>query len=149
MKQKIMEALLESSNPLTKEEIMWAASHLPTSEEKGKETVAHIFDHSKKDLFKALGCDQSDADKVVEVLANVTRKVATKENYNLSHGVEETIERGQDIKGFFPLIISKIIRDAIEHVQEKGNQMPDSLMKLIKLLEKKKKEFGNEEKDED
>lgn len=145
MKQKIMEALLDSNHNLTKEEIMWAASHLPNNTEPGehkKTTSVYVYDHEKEDLFDAIGCDRADAELAADIMTDVTKKIAMKENYKISNGIEEIMTRAEGINGFFPLILSKVLRETLERIEER--ELPKELLKFLKYVRKKSKEDDDE-----
>ena len=149
MKQKIMEALLETSSPLTKEEIMWVATHLPDTKKKGKHSSnisSYHFNHAEDDLFKSICCTREDADQTAELLSEVTRDVAMKKNYRFSHAIEEVLEKSKTINGFFPLILSKMIRDTLEKAEKK---MPKSIMDFLKMIEKEKGKRKDDDESED
>lgn len=150
MKQRIMEVLLTSNNNLSKEEILWVASHLPETTEKGDHgsSVGHTYtyDHEKKSLYEAIGVDASDGDKTAELLSRITRKCALEKHYSISNAIEDTLNECADIKGFFPLILSKVYRDALEKLEHKfmEDEMPKELLKFIKAMRKRDEESGDE-----
>lgn len=133
-KKKIMEALLSANNNLSKEEIMWAASHLPTTNENGDygmtSSILPNFKHEASDMFEALSITKEDAEKAAEVMSHVTRDVMCKKEYRFSHAVEDAIKNGMEVNGFFALLVSKTIKDAVDEVQRK------SLTDLMKKLKR-------------
>jgi hypothetical protein len=133
MKQRIMQALLNYNNGLTKEEIMWAASHLPGTEETGEYETSDVhYNHEADDLFSAIGATKADAEKVADVMATAVAKVATKDKYRYSHAIEEVMNCSKDAKFFFPIVIAKIIKDAIDHAQK--SSIEDKLKELLKKM---------------
>lgn len=142
MKQKIMEALLESNNTLTKEEIMWAASNLPDSTEKGNFQMQEkmVFNHDADDFFTSIGITETETARIAQVMTDATKNLLTKENYLISQAVEYIMHETTDIKGFNALIISKILKDSIDKVMSKDSPVKD-ILDLIKKL------GGSESKD--
>jgi hypothetical protein len=152
MKQKVMEVLLTSNNDLSREEILWAASHLPETDQKGDygSSVGHTYtyNHDEQSLYKAIGVDATDGDKTAELLSRITRKCALEKEYSISRAIEETMIESADIKGFFPLILSKVYRDALDSLEHKfmESEMPKELLKFLKAMKKKKEdEEGDDE----
>ncbi len=145
-----MEALLNSNADISKEDIIWAASHLPETSEKGEHSASHghnfVYDHSQKNLYKAIGIDESDAEKTGKLLTVVTKKCALEDEYKLSHAIEEIMDKSQEIPGFFPLVLSKVLKDALEDLEQKhlGGAIPKELLKLLKEM-KRKSEEGDDE----
>ena len=147
MKQKIMEALLDSNHNLTKDEIVWAASHLPSeTSQKGEYALDFTFDHEKENLFEAIGVDPSDSEKTAEILSLVTKKCALEPNYRISNGVEEILNSSKNIQGFIPLVLVHILRSTLEKIEKDylGSKEGSSPMKdLLELLKEMKKRSGN------
>lgn len=145
-----MEALLNSNSDISKEEIIWAATNLPDTDQKGEysaKSTAFVYNHESTSLYEAVGIDDGDAEKTMKLLSIVTKKCALEDNYKVSHAIEEIMTKSQDIKGFFPLVLSKVIRDALEHLEEKhmGEAIPKELLKLLKQMRRKSEENGDDE----
>lgn len=153
MKQKIMEVLLNSDSDISKEEIMWAASHLPDSKEKGEHEIAVssalTYNHEEGSIYKALGIDESDGEKTADLLASITKKCAFEENYRMSHAVEEIMEKHQSIKGFVPLIVIKMLKDTLEKFEVKHFGGSDAEKALMKLLKEMKRRSGERDSDDE
>jgi len=115
MKQRIMEALLDSET-LTKDEILWAASHLPESSEKGKQEFHYVFQHDKKDIYEAINIDVSEVNEAGELLAKVTKSLLFDKDYSLSMALESLIKERDNYRALFPLILVKTINSAVEEV---------------------------------
>lgn len=155
MKQKIMEALLNSDSDISKEEIMWVASHLPNSSEKGEhKTVigsSLIYNHSESNIYKALGLDESEGERTADLLAKITKKCAFEDHYKMSNAIEEIMEKSQDIPGFFPLIVIKILKDTLERLETKhfgGSDGEKALMMLLKEMQKRSKKRDDDDDDD-
>jgi hypothetical protein len=135
MKQKIMEALLESNSNLTKEEIMWAASNLPDTEESGSFKVQDkmVFDHNAVDFFDCIGITETESTKVAEVFTAATKKLLLTENFLVSQAVEYIMEETTDIKAFNALIVSKLLKDSIDKIMSKDSPIKDILDLLKKF----------------
>lgn len=113
-----MEALLDSEN-LTREEILWAESHLPNNDSFGNERPSYHFRHDKENFMEAMNIPESDLKKAVEILSNITKNVMTKENYRMTHAIEDILNNIDKYIALLPIIISKTIHDAINDVKMK------------------------------
>ena len=103
MKQRIMEALLDSET-LTKDEILWAASHLPESSEKGKQ-FHYVFNHDKKDIYEAINIEMSEVNEAGDLLASVTKSLLFEKDYSLSMALENLIKEKDNYRALFPLLL--------------------------------------------
>ena len=131
-----MEALLTSNVNLDSDDLMWINSHLPDNDGMGQYKKQYKFKHDQDDLFKCLGITESTARKVADVFAEATKNLMTKDNYNLSNGVEEILNNASEIESFEALIVSKLLKDSVDRISEMSSS--SALMDLLKMMRKRK-----------
>lgn len=124
-----MSVLLQTGNNLTSDEIMWAASHLPDTEQQGSyDQQNDQYDHSEENVFKALCITKKQAQQVAEVLGTATTKLIVKsgsEKYKMSNAVQEVIEKGNKIPAFQKLLVAKMIQEALQQMAQIKGFMND------------------------
>jgi len=136
-KQKVMEALLTSNVTLNSQEIMWIASHLPNEgDAEGEHKKVYTFDHTKEDLFKCMGVTEDQVLQTADIFGNATKKLLMNENYYISNAVEEILNKSYEVENFQALIVSKLLRESLDHLSEEQN-IPRLLAQMIKSMKKR------------
>lgn len=121
-KQQVMEALLDSNANLSKQDIVWIATHLPDTTAEENESPSSVvlvkqnYDHSKMNVREALCISEEDRLMAAELLSEVTKDIASKNLY-VSQGVEKIIERSTEVNGFFRMIVAKLVTDALNNAE--------------------------------
>jgi hypothetical protein len=139
-KQKVMEALLTSDVNLNKEDLLWINSHLPNEEGTGQYKKIYKFDHDAENLFVSIGITDEIAQNVASVFAGATKNLLTRKDYNMSMAVEEVLNNSSEIPYFEALIVSKLLRDSIDKIQEETEALPKTLLEILKELRKRNNE---------
>jgi hypothetical protein len=145
-KNKVMEALLTSNVNLNSEDLMWINSHLPNDEGMGKHKKVYKFDHNSDNLFTSIGITDEVAMQAAEVFAEATKNLLMKDDYSMSNAVEEILNNSTDIPHFEALLVSKVLRNSVDNIQEaKGamGDLPRALAQLLRVM--KKREDNNED----
>jgi len=133
-KQKVMEALLTSDVNLNSEDLIWISSNLPSDDTMGDYRKVYNFNHKRDDLFGSINLSHENAKKIAEIFSEATKNALLKDNYYLSNAVEYVLNNASDIEGFYPLIVSKVLREGIETFTNKVDDASDAIKSLTDLL---------------
>lgn len=143
-KIKIMQALLSADNGLTKEEILWADSHLP-NESGSKPTIGPNsslhYNHDANTIHEAMNVNVSEMEDVADLVVE-----SVKNSAKLSMAVEHIIQNAHSIPKFWEILALKAVKDCHDHFASKMKgleQLPDHLQQIKKLMEELKKLKGD------
>jgi hypothetical protein len=143
-KIKVMEALLSCSNGLSKEEILWAESHLPNENGKkctiGPNSVVR-FNHDANTINEAMNISVSNMEDVADLIATSVR-----DSPKLSIAVEKVIQNAHAVPNFWEMLALKAVKDCHDHFASKMKgleQLPDHLEQIKKMMEELKKLKGD------
>jgi hypothetical protein len=136
-KIKVMEALLSCSNGLSKEEILWAESHLPNEKgnvasELGPNSVIR-FNHDAKTITEAMGVSEDDFTNASELIVE-----SLKNSPKVSMAVEKVIQEANKCPRFYEVLVLKAVNDCKSHFEEKAKHLgglSDQLDKIKKMME--------------
>jgi hypothetical protein len=136
-KMKVMEALLSCSNGLSKEEILWAESHLPNEKggvasELGPNSIIR-FNHDAKTITEAMGVSEDDFSNASELIVD-----SLKNSPKVSMAVEKVIQEANNCPRFYEVLVLKAVNDCQRHFEDRTKHLgglSDQLDKITKMME--------------
>jgi len=135
-KIKVMEALLSCNNGLSKEEILWAESHLPNEKgvasELGPNSVIR-FNHDANTITEAMGIMEEDFNNASELIVE-----SLKNSPKVSMAVEKVIQEARNCPRFYEVLVLKAVNDCQRHFEDKAKTLgglSDQLDKIKKMME--------------
>ena len=147
-KIKVMEALLSCSNGLSKEEILWAESHLPNEKggvpsELGPNSVIR-FNHDAKTITEAMGIGEDEFDNASKLIAESIKNAP-----KLSIAIEKIIQNANKCPRFYEVLVLKAVNDCQRHFEDVMDKRVkhlggisehlDQIKKMMEDLERLKK----------